>query len=104
MHWLWTLFLSCFAVQAAYYVFVFLRGTVKPLPPRQKIQLPPVSVVVAARNEAGNIEACVKGILSQPYPSFELIVVDDASTDQTLHCLEEFSKKDGRLRVIHRPP
>lgn len=103
MHWLWVLFLSCFAIQTAYYLFVFLRGTAKPLPPQQKTQLPPVSVVVAARNEANNMEACVKGILSQTYPNFELVVVDDGSTDGTLHYLNGFSKEDARLRVLHCP-
>ncbi|MEY4054137.1 MAG: hypothetical protein RL034_1055, partial [Bacteroidota bacterium] len=43
------------------------------------------SVVIPARNEAANIESCIKGILLQNYPThlFEIIVVDDFSEDNT---------------------
>jgi chlorobactene glucosyltransferase len=44
---------------------------------------PLVSVIVPARNEAVNIEACVRSLTGSRYPSFEVIVVDDASEDDT---------------------
>ncbi len=44
---------------------------------------PLVSILVPARNEAQNIEACVSSLLAQDYPCFELIVLDDHSEDQT---------------------
>jgi len=46
--------------------------------------LPPfISVIVPARNEAGNIQRCIEALLAQTYPNFEVIVVDDRSTDET---------------------
>ena len=56
-----------------------------PVQPRAEAALPFVSVVVAARNEAASIEACLKAILANDYPAdrFELIVVDDFSDDAT---------------------
>ena len=59
-----------------------------------------VSVVVPARNEAGNIVACVGSILQQEYPAdlFEVIIVDDHSDDATWEQVESFS--DDRLRGI----
>ena len=42
-----------------------------------------VSVIVPARNEALNIERCLRGLCDSNYPSFEVIVVDDQSTDET---------------------
>ena len=60
-----------------------------------------VSVVVAAKDEEKDIEACVTGLLDQDYPDYELIVVDDRSRDRTpeiLHRLREQSA--GRLRVV----
>ncbi|MEK0449769.1 MAG: hypothetical protein RL088_2037 [Verrucomicrobiota bacterium] len=46
-------------------------------------EAPMISVLVPARNEALNIEACVASLLSQEYPNYELIVLDDHSTDGT---------------------
>jgi chlorobactene glucosyltransferase len=45
--------------------------------------LPPVSVIVPARNEAANIERCLGSVTTSTYPAFEVIVVDDRSTDET---------------------
>lgn len=44
---------------------------------------PLISVIVPARNEARNIQRCLTALLAQTYPHFELIVVDDRSTDET---------------------
>ena len=55
-------------------------------PPRPRSPTAPaplVSVIVPARNEAGNIEACVTSLLESSYPAFEVIVVDDGSDDGT---------------------
>ena len=60
---------------------------------------PLISVCVPARNEADNIRACLEGILAQTYPDFEVLVVDDRSTDATPEILKAFSG-DRRLRVL----
>ena len=49
---------------------------------------PFVSVVVPARNEQGNIEKCILSLLAQNYPNFEVIVIDDNSTDDTLKIMK----------------
>ena len=46
-------------------------------------KLPRVSVLVPARNEEANIERCVAALLAQDYPDFEVLVLDDESTDGT---------------------
>jgi chlorobactene glucosyltransferase len=63
-------------------------------------KLPPVSVIVPARNEAKNIERCVTSILAEDYPDFELIVVDDGSTDATPNILARLAEHDTRLKVV----
>lgn len=59
---------------------------------------PLVSVVVAVRNEENNVLALVKQLLTQDYPNFELIIVDDHSTDQSLNLLSSIS--DTRLKIL----
>jgi chlorobactene glucosyltransferase len=66
-------------------------------PPRDA---PPISVVVAAKDEADNIEACVRSILRQDYPRFELIVADDRSSDGTAGIVQRVAREDPRLRLI----
>ncbi len=69
-----------------------------PEPPQQP---PRVSVVVAAKDEEDNIEACVRSLLAQDYPDFELIVIDDRSGDNTPEILDRLgSEGDERLRVL----
>jgi chlorobactene glucosyltransferase len=62
---------------------------------------PLLSVCVPARNEERNIRACVESILAQDYPDFEVIVLDDRSTDRTAEILRELEIQDHRLKVIH---
>lgn len=75
---------------------------VEPTPPAP-INAPLISVCVPARNEERNIRACVKGLLSQDYPNFEVIVLDDRSTDGTPKILDDLSRaaqKDVNFRKV----
>jgi chlorobactene glucosyltransferase len=66
---------------------------------------PLVSVMVPARNEALNIERCVGSLLLQDYRSFEILVLDDGSTDATPELLNGLVKNSGdRLKVLHGEP
>jgi chlorobactene glucosyltransferase len=69
---------------------------VKPTPP--PINAPLISVCVPARNEERNIRACVESILAQDYPNFEVIVLEDRSTDGTPEILRSLLlESDGLL-------
>lgn len=63
--------------------------------------LPFVSVLVPAHNEAAVIARSVQAMLKLDYPSFEVIVIDDGSTDDTLAALAPLMA-DERLRVVHK--
>lgn len=60
----------------------------------------PVSVIIPARNESDNLERVVRSILASTYDAFELIIVDDRSTDDTARRAAEFAAQDSRVRVI----
>ena len=66
--------------------------------------LPRVSVLVPARNEEANIERCVASLLAQDYPDFEVLVLDDESTDGTGCILARLAAADPRLRVLSGRP
>lgn len=64
-------------------------------------QLPPISVIICARNEYNNLEKNLPLILSQDYPDFEVVVVNDCSDDGTDELLSDFARADSRLKVVH---
>lgn len=59
-----------------------------------------VSVLIPARNEAEHIEAAVRAVLASAHPIAEVLVYDDASTDQTPEILAALAAEDPRLRVL----
>jgi len=66
--------------------------------------LPRVSILVPARNEEQNIAGCVVSLLAQNYPDFEVIVLDDDSTDRTWDILKALAANDRRMKIIKGRP
>lgn len=62
--------------------------------------LPPLSVIVCARDEARHLAERLPAVLEQDYPGFEVLVVDHASTDDTASVLEKFRAAYPHLRVL----
>lgn len=62
---------------------------------------PRLSVLVAAKDEEENIESCVRSMLAQDYPNFQLIAIDDRSADRTGEILDRVAAEDRRLTVVH---
>src|SRR5262249_19239766 len=58
-----------------------------------------ISICVPARNEQQNIRSCVEAILAQTYPNFEVIVVDDRSTDETPEILHNLAARNDKLKI-----
>ncbi|MBD3336909.1 MAG: glycosyltransferase [Candidatus Eisenbacteria bacterium] len=65
---------------------------------------PPVSILIPAYNEEAGIEASIRSLLELDYPSYEIIVIDDGSTDATfLHARRMEGRYSGvRVRVLHK--
>lgn len=61
----------------------------------------PVSVIICAKNEAENLQNFLPAILEQDHPNFEIIVINDASLDETLEVIEKFQQIDGRISIVN---
>lgn len=94
-------FVLTLLVQLFYYLFFYIRVTLKRKPTELKNEpeLPPVSIIICARDEELNLKAFLPSVLEQDYPNFEVVVVNDCSTDDTDIVLDFFSKKYEHLRV-----
>jgi glycosyltransferase involved in cell wall biosynthesis len=105
LHWwevLFYVFVAVTLIQLAYYWWFYRR--VAFFQPRQKEQSQqhPVSVIVCARDEAGNLVDNLPGVLVQTYPStHEVIVVNDNSVDETKYLLEELKKTFKHLQIVN---
>lgn len=61
-----------------------------------------ISIIVPVFNVEDYIETCVNSILSQTYTKFEIILVNDGSTDKSGEICNQFALKDRRIKVIHQ--
>jgi len=61
-----------------------------------------ISVIIPAYNSEATIEMCVRSVLAQDFPSLEVIIVDDGSTDETLSLCRQFEDGDSRVRLFHQ--
>ena len=60
-----------------------------------------VSIIIPCYNKEQYIEACIQSILTQEFRSFEIIMVDDGSTDRTGYLCDQIATLDTRVKVYH---
>ena len=65
-------------------------------------KFPKISIILPARNEEKFIRHCIDSLLKQDYPDFEIILVNDESTDKTLEIMKEFEKSyPAKIKVVN---
>ena len=69
----------------------------------QEEKQPLVSVIIPVYNASKTIGATLDSVLNQTYKNLEILAVNDCSTDDSLKILEEYAKKDKRLKVLTNP-
>ena len=96
--WLVCTLVLAWLIEMLYYLIVYVRigRRKKPVPYNPVV---PVSVVICAKNEAENLKTRLVSILDQDYPDFEVVVVNDQSTDDTEMILDEYKQKYSNLYV-----
>jgi chlorobactene glucosyltransferase len=92
------------------YFFVYMMKSFR-LAPRLEVfdrtnanRLPKVSVILPARNEERYISRCLDSLLSQDYSNFEIIAINDSSTDGTGEIIKQYASKDPRIVYVDAPP
>lgn len=61
-----------------------------------------ISIIIPVYNVEQYIDKCIHSILNQTYGNFEIIIIDDGSTDSSGQRCDEYASKDSRIKVIHR--
>ena len=61
-----------------------------------------ISAIVPVYNTEKLVGRCIDSVIAQTYPNWELILVDDGSTDGSLGVLREYETKDSRIKAIHQ--
>lgn len=93
------IFFAVAAIQVVYYLGIFSKfafskpqhGTPKKIP---------VSVIVCGKNEAAKIREFLPRLIAQDYPEFELVLIDDASTDETLQLFEDYARDHANIKLV----
>lgn len=103
MNLLLLILLSFFTITALIqiiYLVIFLIGLKKAsLSPQPDPE--PVSIVISAHDEEQNLQELVPVLLSQDYPVFEVVIVNDRSNDSTYDFLLDYTKRDPRLKMVN---
>ena len=71
-------------------------------PVREKVNYMRFSIIVPVYNTEQYLTECIDSVLSQTYPDWEMIIVDDGSTDRSGALADEFAGCDNRIHVIHK--
>ena len=102
-----TCVLACSMLVVCVYYAIFYMGVARYKGPKAKKkdeakegQLPPVSVVMTAQNDADALRANLLYVLEQDYPKFEVVVVDYHSSDDSKFVLQMLSQTYGHLKVV----
>ena len=105
------LYLIFFIVQIFYYFFLFSKpyrhaannSTGNDVIDESEKELPGISIIITAKNEAENLRNNLPFILKQDYPNFQVVVVDNASSDSTDDVLSRFRYNHPNLYVTFIP-
>lgn len=92
-------FIAIVVVQLFYYLGIFGKfafGKPQQITPKNIS----VSVIVCAKNEEENVKKYVPLLAQQDYPDFEIVLIDDASSDETLEVFEEFEQQYSNIRLV----
>jgi len=93
------IFVGIVAIQLLYYLGIFSRFAFGSIPTSNPKKIP-ISVIICAKNEEENVKRLIPLLLEQNYPDFEIVLINDASSDQTLDIFKEFRNKHNNIKIV----
>lgn len=93
-------FIAVVFFQVIYYLF-FLGRFAFFKPKKSSQNNIPISVIICAKNESENLKKFLPSIISQKYSNFEIVLINDASNDDTLEVMEAFSKDHSNIKIVN---
>ena len=100
---LFYLFIGVTFIQICYYLGIFSRFAFVKMS-RPSIKNIGVSVLVCAKNEAENLRKFIPELIQQHYPKFEIVLINDGSTDETLEVMNQFANEFDHVKVVDVKP
>ena len=96
---LFYMFLIVVGIQVIFNLFIFSNFSFLKIKEVNSKQVP-VSIIICAKNEADNLRHFLPSIISQNYSEFEVVLINDASNDDTLEVMESFSAQNKNIRIV----
>lgn len=88
-------------VQILYYCFLFFRFSFYKRKERPNTHQYPISIVIAAKDQAHQLINLIPKLLEQNYPTFELVIISDNSNDETAHLIKEFKQTHENIKFTN---
>ncbi len=92
-------FIVVVSIQVAYYFSFLFSFAIKRAETQLKKNIP-ISVIICAKNEAENLKTNLPLVLDQDYPNFEVVLVNDSSSDETLEVMKDFESNHANIKLV----
>ncbi len=93
-------FIAVVFIQVIFYILFFGRFAFSKEPKKHRKNIA-ISVIICAKNEAENLTSFLPSVITQNYPDFEIILINDASYDHTLKVMEEFASNHDNIKIVN---
>lgn len=91
-------FIVIVCIQVIYYI-IFLTQFKESTPVNNSKEVP-ISVIICAKNEAENLKFFLPSVINQHYNTFQIVLINDASYDNTLEVMEDFASKHSNIKIV----
>jgi len=92
-------FIAIVIIQVIFYL-IFITQFKESIVQKSLEKSLPISVIICAKNEAENLETFLPSIINQHYPTFQIVLINDASSDDSLEVMESFASQHANIKIV----